>query len=144
MSTASSFKIDKSKAIEQVEDFVQRLHDLEYEIDTRANLITYTNCATLADNLTNTLSRYENNRDTMLSTVYASDALLWIEKAFAAGIIHEGSAAIRKLREKETKLEEYKQRCVQLEADNQQLASEYLQLQGRYNELDARLEYVQE
>jgi hypothetical protein len=129
-----------SSIIEKVETFIQRLHDLDYVIDQTATNIWYgrpppyptliDNRTNLADNLSNAITDYEANKgNEQLKLASASRCLMWINKAFACGVIKEGEGLARKLKECQEK-------NVRLEKDVEKLSIDYLNLKKMQDELE--------
>ena len=128
-----------SSIIEKVEIFIRRLHDMDYIIDSESHKIWYsapskpTERKTLADYLANRISQYEGNKDNeQIRFAYARTCLLWINRAFACGVIKKGEGLARKLME-------CREKNIQLEKDVETLSVQYLQLQREHEEFTKRI-----
>lgn len=117
-----------SVIVERVETFIQRLNDLDYIISPEAGELLYGDRLnpkergkSLADYLANSINEYEQKRDSKESEFKAIVCNLWINRAFAQGIVKEGQGLARKLKE-------CRERNIQLESDLEKLSMEYLQL----------------
>lgn len=124
--------------IEKVDDFVRKYHDLDYVIDSRAMEIWYGSSESsifdrkrtnLTDHLANAISMYDGSKDDNEQNrlVAASVCLIWINRAFACGVVKEGQGLARKLRETE-------ERNVQLQKDLEKLSADYLNLKARLDQ----------
>jgi hypothetical protein len=117
-----------SSIIEKVETFIQRLHDLDYVIDPKASTLIFgipsrlSESMLLSDFLAKKISEYEENRDNERNKLtYALSCLMWINRAFTCGVIHEGQGLARKLKECQEK-------NTKLDSDLERVSMEYLRL----------------
>jgi len=123
-----------SSIFEKVDTFIQRLHDLYYVIDPKAAEIIYSSegkpSHSLTDKLALTLEEYEENKDNEnVGLIRAHIALLWINRAFLNGVVHEGQGLARKL-------DECQEKNIQLEGELEKLSVEYLRLQELTNRIN--------
>lgn len=126
-----------SSIIEKVETFIQRLHDLDYSIAPEAIKIIYDfpskEKKSLTDCLANAIYEYEANKDNeQVKLHYAQLCLIWINRAFACGVIEEAQGLAKKLGE-------CRERNTQLERDIETLSVQYLQLQREHEEFMKRI-----
>lgn len=132
-----------SETIEKVETFIRRLHNLEYVITSEAREILYRDSQdqvpkNLADWLSRRIFSYEDNKDDEERQLfYAQLCLIWINKAFTCGVVQEGKSLIKKL-------DEYREKNVQLERDNKVLSEEFLNLQMVHAEFSSRMSLIDE
>ncbi len=132
-----------SEAIERVETFIRRIHDLEYVFTPEAREMYFTNIKgekdrSLADWLSRRIFSYEQNReDKAQQLFYAKLCLLWINRAFACGVVQEGEGLARKLKE-------CREKNVQLERHNKVLSEEYLNLKLKYEDFTSRMNVLDE
>lgn len=115
-----------SSIIEKVETFIQRLHDMDYIFTPEAKGIWYVSPSrplypsplsppkerkNLTDYLAIAISDYEENRDDEQHRLsYARTCLLWINRAFASGVIQEGKGLISKNKELERDVKHLRKR----------------------------------
>lgn len=128
-----------STIIEKVEIFIQRLHDLDYTITPEATEIWYSDPSrpldrkNLADHLANVISRYLREKDNEQDRFHCAQLCsLWINRAFACGVIKEGQGLARQLAE-------CREKNIQLENDLEKLSVQYLQLQRTHEEFTKRI-----
>lgn len=115
--------------VKRVDEFIERVHSLELIIDPKAREIWLGKAegtrVNLSDHLAKGMQAYAyakswKSEDDQVTK--ANDLHYYIEKAFACGVVSEGSGLPRKLEESKTKVAE-------LTRDNGILASEVKQLQ---------------
>jgi chromosome segregation ATPase len=146
-----------SLIFKQVDEFIQRLHDLEYVINRRGGEVILANHRTLAQSLADAMSEYEEaklkydadlkRKDTFTppsqyqlyigfskteKETLAQECWKIVQKAYAWGAIDNGEALPRKLKE-------CQERNVELQADNEKLSSALESLQKEYDEYRSRL-----
>ena len=132
-----------SEIIEKVETFIQRLHEMDYIIAPKASELVYETPLleknTLAEFLATRLYDYEKNRENIdeIRLPCARACLVWINRAFAHGVVQEGQGLARKLKE-------YQEKNDQLQRDNEKLSSELLRLQAEYEEFTSRFTLPEE
>lgn len=131
--------------IQRAEEIWQRFHDLDYEVDPKAQEIDYS-CGnernSLAFYLGKALADYDIGRgmDFPLAKEHAAKNLIdWFNAAVSRTVIRAGSGLIRKVGELEKELQESRERCTYLESEIQELSAEYLDLQGRKNDVEEKL-----
>jgi len=117
-----SMQNEEPKAIKRVEDFIERLHNLDYVIDEKAQRLVYFSeisdwgighgrKGVLSDLLANAISEYELNRDNpTLKWKAAQKCLIWIDKAFASGVVQEGKGLVSKYKELEREIKHLQER----------------------------------
>ena len=128
-----------SSIIKKVERFIQRLDDMDYVLTIEAHKMWYTTPSafpsligernTLSDYLANAISAYQENRDNEEKKLsYAKRCLIWINRAFACGVVQEGKRLISKNKklERDVKrlqelLDECNKKCQTLEQENKEL-----------------------
>jgi len=145
---------ENDDVIQKVEVFIQRVHNLDYVISREAARLIYsrldlkdiTQARTLADHLANAMETYleskkhlaesasveEERLSAKLIQVSAETCLLWINRAFASGIVQEGEGLVRKFKECQAENDK-------LRADNETLASELTQIRENYDGLLKRI-----
>lgn len=137
--------VDKqSNIIEKVEEFIQHLHKLEYVIDLKATNMRYRdekglNAGSLSDLLANAISHYEEKRDIVdlnIKNLFAQMCLIWINRAFASGVVNHGEGLIAKLKECSEKNKELENELIKISEEYKYLRTEYedIKLQNAYTE----------
>jgi hypothetical protein len=81
-------------------NFIQRLQNGHIYISELANTMMYGNSSSLADNLANAITSYQNscNPATIRNMRY------WMNQAYAHGVVKIGSEVLSKLQEKNNEL----------------------------------------
>jgi phage shock protein A len=121
------------KIVEKVEDFIRRYNNLEYTIDSKATSIRYigegdAHPRSLSDDLADSISRYEHNRNNPSKQGYARICLIDINRAFANGVIKEGNGLV-------SKLEECTKKNTELENDLRKVSDELYNAKEKIEEL---------
>ena len=132
---------DKRKSTaERVEEFIQKIRDLDLVIDERASKTMLTRYeiggtphqASLSDLLAIMVNNYEETKGTSKHEAFARLCASWIDKAHFIGVIKEGEGLNRKLKACETDKE-------QIKKDSEQIAERNLELELKCKELEGRL-----
>lgn len=124
-----------SETIQKIENFIQRLHNGEIIITPEARNIRYGPIfqseiiprfsritKSLADHLSSTIWEYEQRKnDKQSKLALASHCLLWIDRAYAHGVVRESEALIDKLGKCEEQNTQLKERVDKLEKECQRL-----------------------
>lgn len=133
-----------SSVIEQVEAFIRRLHDMDYILSPEVSGLIYVNESNqkdgrlFSDHLAKSIFEYEKYKnDDQVNMKYGRVCLLWINRAFAHGIVREGQGLAKKL---ETCMEENAQLLTDLEI----LSEQYRQLKAKYEPLKGYFESADE
>lgn len=123
-----------SETIQKVENFIQRLHNGEIIITPEARNIRYGPIyqsaitplfqritKSLADHLSSTIWGYEQRKNDEQRNALASHCLMWIDRAYAHGVVRESEALIDKLGKCEEQNTQLKERIDKLEKECQRL-----------------------
>jgi cell division protein FtsB len=123
-----------SETIQKVENFIQRLHNGEIIITPEARNIRYGPIRqygltpifqritkSLADYLSSTIWEYEQRKNDKQKNTLASHCLMWIDRAYAHGVVRESEALIDKLGKCEEQNTQLKERIDKLEKECQRL-----------------------
>jgi chromosome segregation ATPase len=135
----------KQDAIQKVEKFISQLQSHEIIIDPKAQTITLKRTLdnrriNLSELLYEGIQHYQTMRDdARLQTTFAELCLQYIQRGYTYGIIKETTGLSKKLEVLEktnTQLRNENETCKKKLA---RLSANYLTLQGRYEELNEKL-----
>jgi len=120
-----------------VEDFVKKLHNREYIIDSKANEIKYGD-KTLSQALSDALGNWEFSTSTRLvpDSIFSTQPFAIITAAFAHGVVIEKNDVRKQLSETERRLEECEHEKQSLQKDINSLTTKLT----RMNEINTALE----
>ena len=138
-----------SKIIKNVDNFIKQLHSGEIRISGEANKLWYGSGlvqSNLADNLANAIQNYEVSFSTNAKPFRAQELLQWINKAYTSGCIHQTNKENENFQKLENEYKELKEQLTKVQQEKadteetlQSVSTDYLVLQGRYEELEKRL-----
>jgi hypothetical protein len=139
--TIEAIEARQNEAIGKVENFINRLHNLEITIDPSANQILSDPNSEAPDTqnfstyLAGQIEAFRFTKGSPYAAFVAENCLRTINLAYTSGLVKEGTGL-------STQLSLARKRISELEAcerDLQKLSNEYIELQGQYRELDNRL-----
>lgn len=148
--------MDEYYFIPMTYNFTERLQNGNIYISESANTMMYGNSLSLADNLANAITSYQNEciPETIRSLRY------WITQAHTHGVVKVGTEVISKLQEKEQRIfdlesevelqkEKYekennqlKEYVKELEDKHSELSTRFVHLQGKYDGLEEKLNRI--
>lgn len=142
----------------RVVNFIENLHNGNLYISDEARKLMYGHSSANAFNsinsmylipprsLSESLGNAINGFDLNPTLDNANRCLVWINRAYANGVVKESKGAISKLKEKEelirnleAELESTKANHKELEKKHSDLSNRFVLLQGSYDELDRRM-----
>jgi hypothetical protein len=122
--------------VKEVEQFIQRLHDIDYEIKPKDD-----EGKKLASLLAKTIEVYDKFRfENVLRKSASIDAKATIDRAFAYGIVEAGSGIIRKYEECNEESARLQKQNQELQLEKQKWYEQALSWKQKYEELDKRLQ----
>jgi hypothetical protein len=133
--------MDEYYFIPMTYNFTERLYNGHIYISELANTMIYGNSLSLADNLANAITQYQNGctPETIRNLRY------WMNQAHTHGVVKIGSEVLSKLQEKEqiifdlqNEIELQKEKYQDLEEKHAELSTRYVHLQGKYDELEEK------
>ena len=133
--------MDEYSFIPMTYNFTESLQNGHIYISEIANTMIYGNSLSLADNLANAITTYQNscNPETIKNLRY------WINQAYSHGVVKTGNEVLSKLQEKEqtvidleSELELQKEKYRDLEENHAELSTRFIHLQGKYDELEEK------
>ncbi len=126
-------------------NFTERLQNSHIYISESANTMMYGNSLSLADNLANAITQYQNgcNPESIRNLRY------WITQAQTRGVVKTGSEVLSKLQEKEQRIfdleteielqkEKFEKDYSVLKEKHEELSINYIRLQAKYEELQEK------
>ncbi len=130
----------------RVETFINRLHNSSITIDEGAKNITYkrgVEMKSLADILGEQIHYYKRGKESN-EPYYpsASDIFEWINKAYTNGVVKESNSLLEQLAEKDNIIKKSEEDKLKLKEQLQKLSTDYIRLQGRYEELEEKLRQI--
>lgn len=129
--------------ITETEHFIRMLRNHDYIILPEAHRIFYDSTRynnhrlSLADGLAAAISDYEMVKSMpVVAQNFAGVCLYWINRAFSNGVVAENKEKLLpQLEAKDDEIAQLKRDKAQVLSDMQRISTEYVELQGRYNEL---------
>lgn len=133
------------EAIQQVEKFIERMNDLEIILDPRASVIWLDNNIepsgkkNLSNYLASIIDSYRLMKKSPWAGQVAENCLRVIQIAYTNGLIKEGTCSVAKLSEANKEIAQLKNEIQNCQNERQRLASEFLILKGKKEELEEKL-----
>ena len=120
---------------------------MDYVIDTRAVTLEYetdSGVVNVSTGLSRAIAFYEVHRESDPKKVHgdALDVFIWMERAFAHGLVKQGGGLIRKLNESQEENERLKKKVDELDERYHKCSEEKLGLEHKNAELQTRLDDI--